>query len=282
VAISDPPDARPEGFRLIRWVKLMMKSILHRLGYEVSRIVQCPDTIDDIAARTVRDRQYYTVWSAPSPLFAPWAGHPDFQSVYEGVAPHTVVSPDRCYILLSLARYAVNLDGDFAECGVYRGGTALLLSHVLRKSGKTLYLFDSFLGLPGPNNDHDTHYGEGDFADVSVEQVKDLLRDVHGLIDIRQGWIPETFAGLGNTRYAFVHVDVDLYQSALDCCRYFYRGLVPGGVLVFDEYGFPATRGERDAVDAFFADKPESPIVLPTGQAIVLKLPSGGTPRFAG
>ena len=73
-----------------------------------------------------------------------------------------------------------------------------------------------------------------------------------------------------------MHVDVDLYRPTLDACEYFYPRLVPGGVLLFDEYGFPAARGERDAVDEYFADKSESPIVLPTGQAIVLKLPTNG------
>ena len=52
--------------------------------------------------------------------------------------------------------------------------------------------------------------------------------------------------------------------------------MVAGGVLLFDEYAFAAARGEKDAVDEFFADKPESPITLPTGQAIVLKVPSKG------
>src|SRR5262245_10402180 len=78
---------------------------------------------------------------------------------------------------------------------------------------------------------------------------------------------------LENNRYSFVHVDVDLYQSTLDCCEYFYTRLVPGGIMLFDEYGFPSARGEKDAVDEFFSDKPESPIALPTGQGMVLKVP---------
>ena len=41
--------------------------------------------------------------------------------------------------------------------------------------------------------------------------------------------------------------------------------------MIFDDYGFPACRGEKDAVDEFFADKPEKPITLPTGQALVIK-----------
>ena len=104
--------------------------------------------------------------------------------------------------------------------------------------------------------------------------MKQLLHDFRNVFDIRPGWIPNTFSGLENNRYAFVHLDVDLYQSNLDCCKYFYPRLVPGGVLLFDEYGFPAARGEKDAVDEFFSNKSESPITLPTGQAIVIKLPS--------
>jgi hypothetical protein len=44
-------------------------------------------------------------------------------------------------------------------------------------------------------------------------------------------------------------------------------------VLLFDEYAFPGARGEKDAVDEFFAGKVEKPVTLPTGQAFVLKLP---------
>jgi len=43
------------------------------------------------------------------------------------------------------------------------------------------------------------------------------------------------------------------------------------GGFFFDDYGFPTCPGARQAVDEFFADKPEVPLVLPTGQAIVIK-----------
>lgn len=250
-------------------IKRLGKTLLGRFGYEVRAVHQ---SIDAIAATTVKESQYYTQWSAPCPIFTPWVGHPDFVKVHEGIAPYTVVSPDRCYMLASLAQYAVHLKGDFAECGVYKGGTALLLCRILEDRGKTLRLFDSFQGLPKGNPERDQWFHEGQYTNA-VESVIRLLSDFRDMIDIRRGWIPETFAGLDECAYAFAHIDVDLYQSALDCCVYFYRRLVPGGVLVFDEYGFPAARGEKDAVDEFFADKPESPIPLVTGQAMVLKLP---------
>jgi O-methyltransferase len=252
-------------------------SYFERQGYGTYPIAKK----DSLAALTVKESQYYTQWCAPCPLFSPWAGYPDFQKVYEGVEPHTLVSPERCYTLVSLARHSLHLDGDFAECGVYRGGTALLLSRVLHndrsltgQTTKTLYLFDSFEGLPREDGSHDNVYREGDLSVDSVESVKQLLIDFRSFTDFRKGWIPDTFQGLDDRRYAFAHIDVDMYQSALDCCRYFYPRLVPGGVLIFDDYGFPAARGEKDAVDEFFADKPESPITLLTGQSLVIKLPA--------
>ena len=47
-----------------------------------------------------------------------------FTPVYDGAQQLTIVLPDRCYILISLAGYAVHLPGDFAECGVYKGNGA--------------------------------------------------------------------------------------------------------------------------------------------------------------
>jgi hypothetical protein len=124
------------------------------------------------------------------------------------------------------------------------------------------------------DQDKDPWFSEGQYCAESVQAVEELLSDFRRMIDIRCGWIPETFSGLEDNRYAFAHLDVDLYQSTLDCCKYFYSRLVPGGILLFDEYAFAPSRGEKDAVDEFFADKPESPITLPTGQAMVLKVPS--------
>jgi O-methyltransferase len=176
-------------------------------------------------------------------------------------------------MLMSFARYASCLLGDFAECGVYKGGTALLLARLLKGTSKKLYLFDSFEGLPQSSVAEDQWFKPGSYRPDSVDAVREVLSAFSAFTDIRPGWIPETFHGLESNRYAFAHLDVDLYQSTMDCCDYFYPRLAPGGVLVFDEYAFAAARGEKDAVDEFFADKPEKPITLPTGQAIVLKVP---------
>ena len=261
---------------MLQHAKNACKSLLLRFGYEIRAVHQSvPEDIDFKAALTVNESEFYSQWTGPCPLFSPWLGHPDFQAVYEGAAPYTLVSPDRCYMLISLARYARHLSGDFAECGVWNGGTALLVARILKNiANKKLYLFDSFQGLPKLDQQKDPWFFEGQYSAKSVDAVKALLSEFQTMIDIRCGWIPETFRGLEERRYAFAHLDVDVYQSTLDCCAYFYPRLVTGGVLLFDEYCFAAARGEKDAVDEFFADKPERPIALPTGQAMVLKAPS--------
>lgn len=255
-------------------LRKLVKRRLLKLGYRVERL---PATAmgrfhpDVQTALTVKDRPFYTRWGKPYPLFSAWLGDPEFRRLYEGIEPHTVVSPDRCYMLYALARYASRLDGDFAECGVYKGGTALLLSRILTSppAKKDLFLFDSFEGLPDASA-ADNYYKGGEFSSTSAEDVASLLSGFK-TAQIRKGWIPDTFKGLENNRFAFVHVDVDLYQSALDCCSFFWPRLVPGGVMLFDEYGFPSARGEKEAVDEWFAGQQDQPISLISGQCMILK-----------
>lgn len=249
--------------------KNIVRSVLRLLGFEIRRIRVSRETV---AAHAGEDAAYYLEYSSTFPVFAPWT-RPDFQAMYSEVAGLVSGSPERAYALLSFARYAKFLPGDFAECGVYQGGSALWLCKVLQDTNKTLYLFDSFQGLSKPDPRHDPHYKEGQYS-APAEAVKHRLSNFNQITDFRVGWIPDTFGGLEDKQYAFANIDVDLYQPTLDCCVYFYPRLVPGGVMVFDEYCFASAHGEKVAVDQYFADKLDRPIALITGQAFVLKTPT--------
>jgi O-methyltransferase len=250
--------------------KEVVKTVLSHLGYELRRLLKRDDALLTLAPEIARE---YARYVSPWPIFSPWASDGDFLRQYSKVRGLIAGSPERAYTLISLARYAKGVRGNFAEAGVFRGGSALLLAEVVKNTDKKFYLFDSFQGLPKADPTRDPqHFRGGDFSE-GAETVKQRLSEFQPWMDFREGWIPETFDGLASERYAFAHVDVDLYQATLDCCRYFYPRLTPGGILLFDEYGFASTRGEKLAADEFFSDKPERPIPLITGQALVLKMP---------
>jgi O-methyltransferase len=205
------------------------------------------------------------------PVFMPWLGFGDFKGAYLPVRRHTVVSPDRAYMLYSLLRQAVAVPGDVWECGVYRGGTAMMFAALLSEwnvTGKRLHLFDSFEGMP-ETEEHDWHQG-GDFEDTSLEAVSSRIP--HPFVTFHAGFIPGTFAGMEPSKLCFAHIDVDIHRSVVDCTEFVYPRMNPGGFIVYDDYGFISCPGARRAVDEFFRDKPEVPLVMPTGQAIVFKL----------
>lgn len=205
------------------------------------------------------------------PVYSPWLGDPAFLAIYERGKDATLVSADRCWVLLSLARQALALEGEIWECGAYRGGTAAMLAATIAAAAaKTrLRVFDTFAGMPTTDPDHDLHK-VGDFSDTGVAEVAERVGHPEH-VSIHEGFIPDSFRGLERSAVALAHVDTDIYRSVYDCCDFLYPRIVPGGFLVFDDYGFPTCPGARQAVDEFFASRPEVPLILPTGQAVVFK-----------
>ena len=189
---------------------------------------------------------------------------------------NTLVSPDRCYVLYSLARQALSVKGDFWECGVYKGGTAAMVAEIISRLAPDaaipdhkLRLFDTFSGMPDTNPERDLHK-KGDFSDVSLNEVRGVVGHDE-LVSYHQGLMPQTFEGLERSQIALAHVDVDIYQSVLDCCQFIFPRLAVGGFMIFDDYGFPSCPGARSAVDEYFRGGQTYPLVLPTGQALVFK-----------
>jgi len=208
------------------------------------------------------------------PLFSPWLGLQPFAGVYEKARVVSLVSADRCWVLYTLARQAMKLPGDIWETGVYRGGTAVLLREVIAQSGiaRSMRLFDTFEGMPETDPTRDLH-NRGDFSDTSLESVRAVIGS-EPWIFYHKGYIPATFLGLEAEKIALAHIDVDIYRSILDSCEFIYPRLLHGGFMIFDDYGFASCPGARQAVDEFFSEKPEKPLVLPTGQAVVFKSPA--------
>ena len=137
------------------------------------------------------------------------------------------------------------LDGDLAEVGVMWGGSAKIIREAM--PDRPLYLFDTFTGLPntiikGVDPDH---YFEGDMV-VDFEKVKYMFKDYPNTF-IHQGFFPETAKPIEDRKFAFVHLDLDIYQSTRDALIFFYpRMNINGSIMIHD---YPAHRGVKKAVD---------------------------------
>ena len=207
------------------------------------------------------------------PLYSPWLGDRDFERVYAGAHGRTLVSRDRCYVLWRTLSQALALDGELVECGVFRGGTALLEAATVRErvGERPLHLVDSFAGMPRTTDGVD-RLQEGDLGTTSAESVRRALAPFP-FARIHEGVIPAVFEEVGAERVAWAHIDVDIYSAVRDSLEYLYPRVVPGGTILLDDYGFPSCPGARRAVDEFFAGRPEAPLCLPTGQCLIVKLP---------
>lgn len=225
------------------------------------------------ALRGVPDARLY------SPHLEPWRDDSSpFRKAYAQIRARSLVAPEQAFVLYSLARQAWPLPGDFLEAGVYRGGTARLVRSLFdvmpHGPPRRLHLFDTFAGMPETDPGRDFHRKD-DFADTSVEAVSSFVGKEEW-IRYHAGFIPDTFRGEESMRIAFAHVDVDIHRSITDSCAFIYPRLLQGGIMLFDDYGVASCPGARAAVDEFFADKPEVPLVLHTGQAVVFRsLPPG-------
>jgi O-methyltransferase len=175
------------------------------------------------------------------------------------------------YNLWTLAKAAARLGGAVAEVGVYRGGSARLLCET--GCGTPLHLFDTFEGMPKTNASTDGNFAPGDFADTSLDDVKNYLAafaDVH----FHKGFFPASAAGTEaeTLSYRLVHLDVDIRESTLSCLEFFYPKLIRGGLIISHDYGQLTAPGVRSAFDDFFRDKPETVIRLWDTQCVVTKI----------
>jgi O-methyltransferase len=174
-------------------------------------------------------------------------------------APYTMVGTARMWSLYELAQRieTENLPGDVVECGVCNGGTAAILAQSCTHSprGRTLWLFDSFQGMPTPTEKDSKEAWDWVGKVVGDPRaVRRVLRRVGAnqrRVRISAGWFQETFPQADIPRIALMNIDADWYDSVTLCLNTFYDAVVPGGFISFDDYGhWP---GCRRAVDDFLA-----------------------------
>ena len=188
----------------------------------------------------------------PISTYAPWQVDDEFVRVHKAVRRNTFVDVWRCHELWSLVAELRDVPGSILEVGVWRGGTGIIMAARAAALGieDPVYLCDTWSGVvkTGPV---DTYYEDGKHEDASPEMVRRLAAQV-GLpnVQLLQGVFPdETGDRVADRKFRMCHCDVDVYRSARDVLEWVWPRLSPGGVVAFDDYGFPACPGVTKLVD---------------------------------
>jgi hypothetical protein len=234
--------------RAVRW--MATRSILAPLGPPLLRLIQYGLAVHhrevvnfDQVSRAVaaeRIREIVTSW------------------------PDQTMGVDEAWMVRSAVLATAKVPGEIAEVGVFRGGTARVICEA--KGAKSLHLFDTFEGLPPPG-EVDTAFRRGQYS-CSLKEVQSYLS---GFPDVycHKGLFPETGEPVRHLQFAFVHLDVDLYQSTAEALSFFYPRMSPGGIIMSHDYVlFP---GVRSAVDLFFGERQDPVIELPGNQCLIVK-----------
>jgi len=195
-----------------------------------------------------------------------------------GTPPYGLHRRQRFQALVGLLAETLALQGDVAECGCYRGLSSHLMLTRLRRAdpaylGAGYHVFDSFQGLSEPQSvDREGRAPSGvnlaaqrGWFTASLESVRAGLGEFPE-VSFHPGWIPQSFAGLAERTYRFVHLDVDLHEPTLGALEYFYPRMVPGAILVCDDFDWP---GERKAIEDFCARLGLKFETTPHGQAVL-------------
>jgi O-methyltransferase len=151
-----------------------------------------------------------------------------------------------------------NIEGDFIETGVWRGGACIFMRAVLAAYGdkdRLVFVADSFQGLPKPDpltypaDEGDRHHLYSSVLGVSQKQVEHNFKR-YGLLDDQvrflKGWFKDTLPRAPIERLAILRLDGDMYESTMDAMTSLYPRLSPGGFCIVDDYFLPACKKAID------------------------------------
>jgi hypothetical protein len=169
--------------------------------------------------------------------------------------------------LFRIVKKTENLNGDIAEVGVYRGGSAAILANF--KGNRALHLFDTFEGLPEVKDGKDILV-KGEMQDTSEQMVIGLLNGISNYY-IYKGIFPDTAGPVKNKTFSVVHLDTDLYDATLSSLEFFYPRMEKDGVIITHDYNDILTPGVKMAFDEFFSNKIENIVEIWDTHAMVVK-----------
>ena len=174
---------------------------------------------------------------------------------------------ERYYILWSALKQIAHVQGDYVQCGVYRGEEAFYMA---KECKTTLHLFDSFEGaVPEDFVDTDNEYYLENPYKCDVTEPETVLKQFDN-VKINVGKIRDTTIFETLQDIAFLHVDVNLYEPTKITLTKLWPKIVSGGMVMIDLHDSWSS-GAEVAVKEFFESLAIDVQMLPTGIAVVYK-----------
>ena len=260
-------------------MKVVIRRLINALGYEVSRTSNTKCSSKSGQIRFPADFEQKNI------------------EIIKLVQESTMTSIERINSLINAVQYIVsnNLEGTIVECGVWRGGSMMAIAYALQDLSdvkRDLFLFDTYEGMSPPTNKDIAHFNvdaqtllnskdekerEAYFCYASLEDVQKNLRSTgypRDKIHFIRGKVEDTIPEQAPDKIALLRLDTDWYESTRHELEHLFPRLVPGGVIIIDDYGY--WKGCKQATDEYIQNN-RIPILLNridlTGR-IGIKLPT--------
>ncbi|MEY8120390.1 TylF/MycF/NovP-related O-methyltransferase [Falsihalocynthiibacter sp. BN13B15] len=193
-----------------------------------------------------------------------------FEIIWKKVKPFTMTSRNRGYALYEAVNYVVdnNIQGGFVECGVWRGGSSMIIALALLDRGvsnRAIHLFDTFEGMTPPTDDDRDPSGRAAAEIMADETLDGLTHAVYDIESVRKNMISsgyprnliryvkgdvcKTLPDDKQIKISLLRLDTDFFDSTEAELIHLYPKVSPLGVIIIDDYGH--WQGARKAVDAF-------------------------------
>ena len=241
-------------------IKIFINSIFKKLGFTI-QIIKNSNTYNSF----IVDYRFL---------------HSDFTDLHKKilklVKKKTMTSPERIYSLIEAIKYISfnNIDGDIVECGVWRGGSMMAVAETLVFLGdnrRQLYLFDTFEGMPDPdeildidskNNSakkymSDNNKSNDDFI-WAISNLDEVIKNIDSTnypshkIKYIKGKVEDTLPHRDLKKIALLRLDTDWYSSTKHELNTLFHLIEKGGVIIIDDYGH--WNGAKLAVDEYFKE----------------------------
>ncbi len=173
--------------------------------------------------------------------------------------------------------HAMHLEGDFVECGVNTGICSLAVMHYTNfvKSEKKFFLFDTFEGIPMDQFTKEE-------IDIGIDQVHaESYEDIWSLVQrnfapypnakLVRGRVPESLQTVNIDKVAYLAIDMNAVVPEIAAAEHFWEKMVPGAVMVLDDYGWLHHVHQKTAFDKFAAERAVKIFNMPTGQGMLIK-----------